>query len=298
MPKGIVDPALATALQTFVTVASSGLMVASMTLFIWLYVDSMPALFCNVAWQIVIIISLISMKLGFATFSRALYFTGMCTLVVAITQILGPESFIWVYLLQAPSGNFFLTTPDEKFLRKFNVASTVFWLLVTLLVTWSGIYPSVIGPGGHKAIVYFGNFNVVYSTFLLLVSVIKYQQEVTLYKKRIENQSLTMLQQAKMSSLGEMAAGVAHEINNPLGVIVGKIEVMENRLAQNQLEPGKLMSAILQKSRRWWRELQKLSAPCARLREMLKMIPLSRAKLMRLFWIHSAFAKRILKGPS
>lgn len=43
-------------------------------------------------------------------------------------------------------------------------------------------------------------------------------------------QELRVLQASKMSSLGEMSAGIAHEINNPLAIILGKSEAMRSVL--------------------------------------------------------------------
>lgn len=50
----------------------------------------------------------------------------------------------------------------------------------------------------------------------------------------LEMQRLTSLQHSKMASLGEMASGIAHEVNTPLGVIIGKIEQLRRFLAQPQ----------------------------------------------------------------
>lgn len=45
-------------------------------------------------------------------------------------------------------------------------------------------------------------------------------------------QEIRVLQASKMSSLGEMSAGIAHEINNPLAIIIGKAESMQDVLAK------------------------------------------------------------------
>ncbi|HET9239344.1 MAG TPA: PAS domain S-box protein [Oligoflexus sp.] len=45
-----------------------------------------------------------------------------------------------------------------------------------------------------------------------------------------------ILQASKMASLGEMAGGVAHEINNPVAIIMGKVDRMRKRIDQGRMD--------------------------------------------------------------
>jgi C4-dicarboxylate-specific signal transduction histidine kinase len=46
----------------------------------------------------------------------------------------------------------------------------------------------------------------------------------------LEGRRLKLLQNSKLASLGEMASGIAHEINNPLAIIKGNVALMELQL--------------------------------------------------------------------
>ena len=50
----------------------------------------------------------------------------------------------------------------------------------------------------------------------------------------IREKEIQMLQISKMSSLGEMSAGIAHEINNPLAIILGKAQHLKLVLSQDR----------------------------------------------------------------
>lgn len=55
-------------------------------------------------------------------------------------------------------------------------------------------------------------------------------------------QKIKLIQASKMSSLGEMSAGIAHEINNPLAIIKGKVQQISLMLARGRFEPEQLVA--------------------------------------------------------
>ena len=53
-----------------------------------------------------------------------------------------------------------------------------------------------------------------------------------------------MIISAKMSSLGEIAGSIAHEINNPLSVIIGRAEHTTMKLEQKNLDKSEIISDL------------------------------------------------------
>gem|GEM_PF-6029315 len=65
------------------------------------------------------------------------------------------------------------------------------------------------------------------------------EQKVEERTRTAMEQQQTLIQSAKMASLGEMAGGIAHEINNPLMIINGYTENLYALIESNQLTPEK-----------------------------------------------------------
>ncbi len=67
----------------------------------------------------------------------------------------------------------------------------------------------------------------------------KSEKLVRMRTKELEESKIQLIHSSKMASLGEMAGGMAHEINNPLTIIQGKVKILS--LMVNDEKPDKAM---------------------------------------------------------
>lgn len=104
---------------------------------------------------------------------------------------------------------------------------------------------------------------IIQKSFNQLINIIKEKEkEITNYQNLLEekvssrsmelNRALRMAEEAKtkavytekMASLGEMASGIAHEINNPLTIIQLNLTALEKMIAKGQLDEEKAYRAV------------------------------------------------------
>lgn len=62
--------------------------------------------------------------------------------------------------------------------------------------------------------------------------------------KELEISKIQLINSSKMASLGEMASGMAHEINNPLAIIQGKVKVISMMLEDLQINHPSVFTEI------------------------------------------------------
>ena len=75
-------------------------------------------------------------------------------------------------------------------------------------------------------------------------------KDISDFKRKVElikTQEEKMINSSRLASLGEMAAGLAHEINNPLAVIIGRAEIIMSQIndgSVTNIDISKTMSKI------------------------------------------------------
>jgi two-component system, NtrC family, sensor kinase len=79
-----------------------------------------------------------------------------------------------------------------------------------------------------------------------------------------------LVQSAKMASLGELVAGVAHEINNPLAFVLSHLDTVRRKLSQLEPElPGPLSDSAREKWQRANDRLNEIAPGLDRIRDLV-----------------------------
>ena len=53
-----------------------------------------------------------------------------------------------------------------------------------------------------------------------------------------------MIKMSKLALIGDMAPGIAHEVNNPIAVIIGRAEILLSQIQEGQVDPAMLTKSI------------------------------------------------------
>lgn len=65
-----------------------------------------------------------------------------------------------------------------------------------------------------------------------LIQSAQYEHSLLLSNEKIQDQAVKLMQASRLTSLGEMAGGIAHEINNPLAIIFSNVEILKIELSR------------------------------------------------------------------
>ncbi|SMF26565.1 sensor histidine kinase [Pseudobacteriovorax antillogorgiicola] len=72
-------------------------------------------------------------------------------------------------------------------------------------------------------------------------------RETVIAKEALEIQKQNALQSSKLAALGEMAGGIAHEVNNPLAIIYGNAGIVRRKLLELKIPDAEKLAKRLEK---------------------------------------------------
>jgi signal transduction histidine kinase len=68
--------------------------------------------------------------------------------------------------------------------------------------------------------------------------------EVKTYSDRLQENQAMLIQAEKLASMGQLAASIAHEVNNPLSGVLVYIQVMKKKLTKGAVEMGSILNYL------------------------------------------------------
>lgn len=168
-------------------------------------------------WQVLVIISEEEfLEQIIANNQRTLI---LCIIALVVTLIVGIKASSWI------------VRPIESLSASLNQ------------VTQGNLDQSIIVAGNGELRTLATNFNQMIATLRSSRSNLQdYNQQLKTTLEELKTTQLQLVQNEKMSSLGQLVAGVAHEINNPVNFIAGNISY-----AQSYVEDILLVISIYQK---------------------------------------------------
>lgn len=110
---------------------------------------------------------------------------------------------------------------------------------------------------------YFLNSNVQltgedFSHLELFRTEVNRQLDFCLVHERDRDQVVQLAQASRLSSLGAMAGGIAHEINNPVTIIMGMLKIVIKELASDKPIDRVKMGGTLEKARQYTERISKI----------------------------------------
>lgn len=181
-------------------------------------------------------ITLLLDQKGFTKTARLLFIFSCNFYIYATSLGLGHSINIEYYSLCAPMIGLLVCDFDDYLAIGFAVGLPVFTRILTIALGVSIIPESWIFIPEAKQMFMALNFFGSFGLSVLFISI---------FVKTIKEQRLQIITSAKMSSLGEMAGGVAHEINTPLAILNMRLEQIEEGIQEGLTSNEEILQSVL-----------------------------------------------------
>lgn len=191
---------------------------------------------------LIIVLALILNHRGLFLLSRVCFLLWINILVFLADLLIGQDASIHLYFYPVIFGTLIFFTLNEK---KYSLYLTAFPII--LIIIKSTLLKKTWAPKidlSAEVIDTLHTANIIASAFLSALLGSLLIQIISLYHTKLKKNEARNAQNSKMLALGEMSAGLAHEINNPLAIIQSRVHQFV-QLAQ--METGKKDPQMIQK---------------------------------------------------
>lgn len=165
-------------------------------------------------------------------------------LIVSSPMILGEKTMGWITLQKNET---YLTEAINALLRRGVYLSLLSLLLgIFLSNSLAKLVTGQIQELRSKVEKFGNGENTIRAVSLSDNEIGKLSHEFNRMADQISEFQMKMINSAKYSALGEVAAGIAHEINNPLAIIVARAVSVQRKIEQGPFDVEKIKLALQQ----------------------------------------------------
>ena len=129
-------------------------------------------------------------------------------------------------------------------LRGMIVSSISFGLGIILSITLANIILNQINELRRKVEKFGQGENTSRVSVLYNNEIGKLAKEFNRMADELSDFQLKLINSAKFSAIGEMASGIAHEINNPLAIIVARVSSLQKKVISGNIDSEKLSEEL------------------------------------------------------
>jgi signal transduction histidine kinase len=136
-----------------------------------------------------------------------------------------------------------------------SVKTSALWMATFVILTvFSGIFDNYfknLFPADYSTdtVIFLITFNIAFISTLIFLLIVFYVSENYKSYLKVKEAQMMMVQSEKLAALGQLSAGIAHEINTPLGAIKALSNEMSTGLHQAHINLFNLLNKLDDKKR-------------------------------------------------
>lgn len=167
-----------------------------------------------------------------------IYYTGLSQIVLGF-DLLGPEGgydFFYVINITLP----FITFTLEERWKGFVLSISALILMIVQVSLGPGLFLDMLPASENNRLM------VIISVMIFVISAMSVSRwQLALVQEDIKRQQAEFNHNANLISLGEMSAGIAHEINNPLQILSLHNASLHRYLRKSENTPPKVFDQLI-----------------------------------------------------
>lgn len=182
---------------------------------------------------------LLLMRLGRPNLARLFVLGAGFAATYAMVASLGPESYFQFVFLFASGFAFAFFSTEEKFLLAFGLLAPLGCFIALELTHYEPVFGMTRPEFNDSNTLVIRIASSAVTWFLMVFYFLYFNRDRRKAQERL-------VSSAKMAALGRMAAGIAHEINNPLQIIVAHADRMKRIMESGEGPSEKILDGLNQ----------------------------------------------------